>query len=402
LETPQHITEVFTRYLANRHSAEDFRLLQAYFQEEASEETLRNLILAELESDTNQKDTQGVDRIIANADRNIAHALRKRRRSNTLPYTIAASIIAALAAISIYYFAFRDEQYKVFTGDGVYTMASTIAPGTNNATLTLANGKVIDLSTAQNGTIANESGINISKTANGEIVYDIANTGTSHAHNTITTPNGGQYTLRLPDGSKVWLNAASSLRYQTNMSQPQQRVVELNGEAYFEVAHNKAKPFIVKTARQQVEVLGTHFNINSYADEANTITTLAEGSVRVSNDKLQQLLKPGQQSIAGNSEILVQPADMEQALAWKNDEIRFKSENIANILRPVARWYNIEVGYEGKVPSDLITGGLSRKDNLDVFLRVLQVNGIDFKMEKMGSANKLIITGSLQTNTHHQ
>lgn len=312
---------------------------------------------------------------------------RKRRYA----YVIASAILTVLCGIGIYIFGIRNEQVKVYSGDQVYEIAGTIKPGTNRATLTVDDGKVIDLDQLTSGTTALEDGSRITKHADGEISYEpVSNNREKLSYNSIKTPKGGQYTLRLPDGSKVWLNAASSLHYPTSMSQSK-RTVELDGEAYFEVAPDKTRPFVVVTKTQNIEVLGTHFNVSSYPNDANITTTLLEGSVRVSNRHMQKLLKPGQQSIGTDKTIAVHAADMDLALAWKNDQIRFKSESIANILKQAARWYNIDVAYKGFAPTDPITGGISRKDNLDVLLRVLEVNGIHFSIEKDGNQHKLII-----------
>jgi len=196
--------------------------------------------------------------------------------------------------------------------------------------------------------------------------------------------------VRLPDGTRVWLNAASSLHYPTSMSQAR-RVVELTGEAYFEVAHNKAKPFVVVTASQDIEVLGTHFNVNSYQDEINTVTTLIEGSVKVSTEKQQMLLKPGQQSIGTDNRLKVLTADMEQALAWKNGQIRFSNATLEEILKQAARWYNIDIRYNGTLPVVKLTGAISRSDNMDVLLKLLELNEVKFDLSSTGKGYQLII-----------
>ncbi|MCR8562007.1 FecR family protein, partial [Mucilaginibacter sp. BJC16-A38] len=215
--------------------------------------------------------------------------------------------------------------------------AHDIRPGTNKAILTLSNGHKITLNNAANGQLALQSGIQVIKTANGQITYKIKEgSGTSDPvnANNITTPNGGQWQVTLPDGTKVWLNSASSLTYPASFEMQKTRVVQLTGEAYFEVAKDKLHPFIVKTAIQSVQVLGTHFNINSYSEEPTVRTTLAEGSIKVTNlaGEMKQLV-PGKMSVLRNGSLTIADANIEEALAWKNGYFRFNDENIQSIMR---------------------------------------------------------------------
>ena len=265
-----------------------------------------------------------------------------------------------------------------------------VAPGSNKATLTLANGTQINLDATQTGEIAKQGNISIKKAANGQIVYDLSkvdahNGNTAIAYNTITTPNGGQYQVILQDGSKVWLNASSSLKYPTVFDR-HQRVVQLTGEGYFEVMHNALKPFKVNTSHQVVEVLGTHFNINSYANEPAVKTTLLEGSVKVTTDiasgKLSRMLMPGQQAVANTGNIDVNPADVQEAVAWKNGYFVFKNEDMGSIMRKVERWYNVEVVFDGDLKDKRYEGSISRFKNVSELLRKFELTeDIHFKIE---------------------
>ena len=264
--------------------------------------------------------------------------------------------------------------------------------GTDKAILTLSDGRVIDLNKDAVGKIATEAGIEITKSSEGTLVYKALNTkGKSVGFNTITTPIGGQYTIILPDGSKVWLNSGSSLKYPTAFAASGRNVI-LTGEGYFEVAHIEGAkgrvPFSVSVIKnnaqsEKVQVLGTHFNINAYADEPFIKTTLLKGSVSVAlNDSKTTLLKPGQLAKLSNQNIQVQEADTEMAVAWKNGAFVFR-EDLRSAMRKVARWYDVEIVYEGTAPENLMLGGwMSRGTNISEVLNHIQLTGkVHFKLE---------------------
>jgi ferric-dicitrate binding protein FerR (iron transport regulator) len=263
-----------------------------------------------------------------------------------------------------------------------------IAPGYNKAILTLADGSRISLDDAANGLLASQGNTAITKTENGQIVYEKNNIDKSKfmsdrsVINKIQTPKGGKYQIRLPDGSKVWLNSASTLSYPTTFA-GNERKVQLEGEAYFEISPNKSVPFRVQSGNQIVEVLGTHFNINSYDDEDYVKTTLLEGSVRVIlNSKANvvsntKLLKPGEQSLtkSSNSGIRIENADIEKAVAWKNGYFRFRNTPIREIMREIERWYDVELVYEGKMPTDEFTGFISNDVKISAVLKIMEESG---------------------------
>jgi len=264
--------------------------------------------------------------------------------------------------------------------------ANDIAPGTNKAVLTLSTGQKINLSNAVTGQLASQPGIRILKTTSGQIIYKyIPNAGRPEEpkSNNVTTPTGGQWQVILPEGTRVWLNSASSLTYPATLGKQKYRIVQLNGEAYFEVAKDKLHPFIVKTSQQDVEVFGTHFNINSYADEPSVKTTLAEGSVKVSaTGGNTEFLIPGQQATLTGNNLEVGEANMEAVLAWKNGYFRFNDENIQSIMRKLSRWYDIDVRYEGSVSDKGLNGKLSRFKNISQVLKGLEATKtVHFKVE---------------------
>ncbi|WP_222538100.1 FecR family protein [Pedobacter polysacchareus] len=259
-----------------------------------------------------------------------------------------------------------------------------ILPGGNKAVLVLGNGQRISLTDAKNGDVASQSGIHITKTEDGKLVYVVRKEDTnSNLFNTIETPAGGQYQVVLPDGSTVMLNTASSLTFPTSFASKNERRVTLKGEAYFEVARNKNKPFKVITERQEVVVLGTHFNINAYADEDLTLTTLLEGSVQVSKaGKSIKNLVPGEQSALSDHQFTVKTVDLETAVSWQNGRFTFENESVEAVMRQIARWYDIEVIYKGDLSNVKLMGSVSRKKKLSEVLRVLQLSRkVKFKVE---------------------
>lgn len=317
---------------------------------------------------------------------------KKSRLFPLFRWVAAAVILITLGIGSWFYFetSFSDGLNKS-------RYANDIPPGGNDAILTLADGSKISLTDAGNGELLNTRGVSIVKTDNGQLVYTVDPSSTVKENevtfNTITTPRGGQYQVNLPDGTKVWLNAATSLKFPTTFKNLKERKVELNGEAYFEVAKNKQQPFKVLSLMsdfgraQETEVLGTHFNINAYDDEPETKTTLLEGSIRVGlrqniNKKYDVILAPGQQAILSNNNLKTLTVDTEEAIAWKNGNFVFANEGIESIMRKIARWYNVEVVYQGKITDNDFVGTVPRFKNISEALTILELtNTVHFKVE---------------------
>ncbi|WP_316737747.1 FecR family protein [Pedobacter aquatilis] len=311
-------------------------------------------------------------------------------------------IKVAAAAVVLFFIGFVvNLQLKKYsqTHLSVGNKHDVIKPGGNKATLTLADGSKISLTDATNGIIAKQAGISITKTRNGELIYSVTSKNSDnpkYSFNTIETPRGGQYQINLPDGTKVWLNAESSLKYPTTFNTAE-RIVQLKGEAYFEVAKLADKkgvriPFKVNSEigagrNQQVEVLGTHFNINAYANEPNNKTTLLEGSVKVSNLSAlaSNILKPGQQSVIASSSnsVLVKNVDAEDAITWKDGFFSFNDENLQTIMNKISRWYNVDIDYRGAKMDKLFGGRISRFNSVNEVLETLQATGdVHFKIEE--------------------
>lgn len=299
-----------------------------------------------------------------------------------LPRVAAAASVLVIFSVGLYlyYHTTRDEKVQV-------SSLSDIPPGGNKAILTLSDGTKINLNAVANGQIAQQTGIVIRKAADGQLVYEVTNKGSlqgSISFNTISTPYGGQYKVLLPDGTSVWLNAASSLQYPTRFT-GNSRQVTLIGEGYFEVAKDRGKPFTVKTDKQTVKVLGTHFNVNAYGDEEAVVTTLLEGSVQVVPDAAFRplTLKPGQQMLLTDATPTIKSVDTEETIDWKNGDFIFADEDIKSIMRRIARWYDVEVIYQnGTVPDASFTAQVSRNKNVSEVLQVLELTGaVHFRIE---------------------
>lgn len=359
--------ELIKKYLNGTCTAEEKAIIESWYLKESAE----------------LKDVPESEPDYFEMEKNIWNELEKRRTPvlnyKRLWYSVAAAIIIFIT-IAIYFSPVRDNHQLAKNHD-----KNEIIPGQNKATLILADGSKIDLNSAEYGTLAKESGVRIRKTSEGQLVYDIIAQSSSSriAYNTIETPKGGQYQVNLPDGTKVWLNAGSSLKFPTVFSDTE-RVVEMVGEAYFEVASDKKKPFKVHTAHQTVEVLGTHFNVNSYSDESIVKTTLLEGSIKVSSGGQSLLIKPGEQAMFqfANHHLAIQKVDAEEAIAWKNGYFQFNDESIKSIMRKISRWYDIEIEYQNGFVDQGFVGTISKYEDVTKVLKMLELTGtVNFKIQ---------------------
>lgn len=288
---------------------------------------------------------------------------------------VAASI-AVLASIGLYILSIK-------SADPVQLVSSDIAPGHSGATLTLANGRKIQLDNAGNGKLAELNGISIGKDSAGHITYHSNGqlSTTQVQMNTLATGPGETYSLELPDGTKVWLNAASSLTYSTTLNQQKERLVSIQGEAYFKVAKDKRRPFIVRYHHQDVEVLGTQFNVNTY-DGAKLITTLEEGSIKVKSGKASKLIRPGEQLVNDSGRLIISAADLEQTLAWKDGNFVFNGADIRTVMNQLRRWYDIEVEYEEELPDEIFYASISRYKNISQVLAIMKkTKAVDFDIK---------------------
>jgi ferric-dicitrate binding protein FerR (iron transport regulator) len=292
-----------------------------------------------------------------------------------------AAAAAIIVVLSLTYFMFNDHPVKpIVKTKSQQQFKNDVLPGGNKAVLTLANGSQIILDSAGKGTLTQQGNTKIIKLDSGQLSYKSLNEKPDQIlYNTISTPRGGQYQVVLSDGSKVWLNAASSLRFPTSFA-GKEREVMLTGEGYFEVAHNSAKPFKVSVNGAEIEVLGTHFNINAYNDEATIRTTLLEGSVKIGKGSVSKTIRPGEQAQIenhGNSlnpKIMIQAVDVDAAVAWKNGRFIFHGNSIQSVMRQLARWYDIDVSYQGNLTDEEFVGVInrSRYENISEILDMLE------------------------------
>lgn len=386
--TPETFKSLLTGYRLGTLSPEEQQELQALLHDPAYREQLENLFTEDLSAPefpvTAGK--EALDMVFEQVKLETAEA----KIISFRPMRWAAAAVAVLAiGIGGYYLSSMPKSPQGDLMSSAGNKGENILPGGNKAVLTLSDGSRIALDDMANGEIAKESGVKITKTADGRVLYSVRE-GLSHVKpvlNMISTPKGGQYQIALPDGTMVWLNAASSLKYPSSFT-GKDRFVTLIGEAYFEVAKDKKRPFRVKTVQQEVEVLGTHFNINAYDDEEVVKTTLIEGSVRVKlPSNKSAVLKPGEQSSVLN-DIKVNQVDANSAIDWKQGLFWFNDESIYSIMRQFSRWYNIEVEYRGNVSNIRFGGQVSRMKNLSQVLRIMELTkSIQFKVE----GNKIIV-----------
>lgn len=360
---PSRINVLIQKYIDGAASYSEMEELMGWYRE-----------VAYRDADFPGEEQQTGERMLSRLKQSIGDTPKK---SNYKKWFTAAAAILLIVAGSLYYFN-QDMQRG---GDD-------IAPGTNKAYLILGNGKRISLNDALNGSIATEAGVEVSKTADGQIVYKIhaGDTSNSNRLNRIETPRGGQYQVQLPDGTKVWLNAASVLQYPVSFAPTGDRNVELNGEAYFEVAKDAAHPFKVKSTGQMVEVLGTHFNISSYVEEGRTITTLLEGSIKLNQ---HIILKPNERATLLNGQISLARVDAIDAIAWKQGLFVFDGDTLEEVMKKISRWYNVETVFEdASLKSKKFSGRISRSLHLSKVLEKLELVGaVKFEVRM----NKIIV-----------
>ncbi|MEJ2884598.1 FecR family protein [Pedobacter sp. GR22-6] len=292
---------------------------------------------------------------------------------------------AAVLFLCLSYFIYQDllpkTVSKVLSGD----ISMDLKPGTQGAVLTLSNGQKVLLDSLKSGEVTVIQGQK-AKLVNGVLAYESG--AGAPVFNVVSTPNSRQYHLILPDGTKVWLNSASSIRFPTRFVSGERRV-EVSGEAYFEVMKDSRQPFrIITRDKVEVLVLGTHFNLNSYENEAKVSTTLLEGSVRVQHNTDEVTIRPGQQAQVstlnsqGKSSIRTfNDVNLEKAIAWKNGLFNFEGAELQEVMRQLERWYGIEVRYEGLVPKVKFFGEISRNENLSDVLKALEESHIHFRLE---------------------
>lgn len=317
--------------------------------------------------------------------RQAAYESDLKKERVTIPYwrwVAAAACIGAMAT-GVYLLRINTGESSMTAEKSRPAGSGLILPGGDKATLTLGDGSTVVLDSTGNGIIGKQGNTNVVKAGGGQLLYSTGNTTSSTVmYNTLRTPRGGQFSLVLPDGSKVWLNAASSLRFPTAFAGAS-RDVELTGEAYFEIKEDAAKPFRLNVHHMNVDVLGTSFNVMAYDDERTMNTTLLTGAVRVNCGNETAVLKPGQQARSSRKGTIrvVTAADPEDAVAWKSGLFLFNNDDLETVMRNIGRWYDVEVELSQEVAHLTFTGQISRSENVSEVLKMLELtNAVHFKI----------------------
>jgi ferric-dicitrate binding protein FerR (iron transport regulator) len=380
---PTELQSLLNKYLDNELSEDEFaRLWESFASDKLTYEWQ-----AAIESAIRKREAGGFSSMkeastaLSNIKRRITEEeeVPKRNRLRVIMQSTAfraAAAIVVIAGAAVLTFSTMSDRSKEDNVQTTSRAVADIAPGTSTAVLTLADGTRIDLENSANGKIAQEGNVQVIKLSTGEVQYKIIGRAVGEKRvtgsNTMSTPRGGQYQLQLPDGSKVWLNAESSITYPVHFAD-NERKVSITGEAYFEVAKDKTRPFRVLATDTYIEVLGTHFNVNAYQDEGPVRTTLLEGSVKINNS----LMKPGEAYADGK----VFPTDVQQAVAWKNGVFNFNDQNLSQIMLQLARWYDIEVVFPDGVPKKQYGGEIGRDLSLSQVLKGLENSGVHFDLQ---------------------
>lgn len=368
---------LLSRYLSNNCSWEEQQELFTYIDDEAYKDSLFAIM------DVKDRELP-VEHHNVNWPQMYQQIVESGNRKKQVLWMRLSGIAAVLVLCFCAYFLF----YQTSLFRKAENPVTAILPGNNKAILTLADGSQIVLDHATNGVLASQANSAITKIKDGQLLYNAqenmgGNTNEATSYNTVATPRGGQYQVILPDGTRVWLNSASYLRFPTAFK-GKERSVELFGEAYFEVAKNPEKPFKLKVRDMHIEVLGTHFNVMAYEDEPLWKTTLLEGKVKVGKGSRNEMLMPGQQARlnkAGNIQVERVEGAVTEAIAWKNGYFSFSRADLQSIMRQVARWYDVEVVYAGKIPNDEYVGEIRRSADIKETLRILELSHLKFSVE---------------------
>nr|WP_068889144.1 FecR family protein [Pedobacter panaciterrae] len=375
---PEEFISLYEKYISGSCSIEEEQLLLTHKDSfKLREEGGKYLV------DDSEQDEQIGQRVYQRINQTISTPEPKTFRIGSKWWTLAAIILLTLT-VGIILFNYKSG--NVVKREIAANPLNKIKQGSNKAILTLADGSKIVLTGTANGNIANQAGVSITKSKDGELIYTVATKNEKNVppvYNQISTPRGGQYELVLPDGTKVWLNAASSLKYPTYFA-GNERSVQLDGEAYFEVKKNLKMPFKVNSGNATVEVLGTHFNIKAYDDEDVMKTTLLEGAVRLHSKNSIATLKPGQQAVLSNNggNINVKEVKTSEAVAWKDGYFIFKDTNLRDIMNQISRWYDVDIEYQCDTKDKSFGGIYSKNKDINELLKGLELTKlVHFKIE---------------------
>jgi transmembrane sensor len=389
------VADLIQKYLDDSITPDDFSRLYELINNEYDPEALESVLKRSFSDPSFSDGSRDYD--LKEVFASLQARIREREAGKVLPLpapviplhrrrwiAVAAAVILLLGVGT--YIRMRHE-VKPNMAPANASKKQDVPPGHDGAILTLADGRQIVLDSVQNGSLAMQGTTRITKLNNGQLNYSsLTGKPSEILYNTLTTPRARKATVILADGTQVWLNAASSIKYPTVFSGKERRV-EIAGEAYFEIKKNAGMPFFVKRAGsdETIQVLGTRFNVNAYDDEDAMKTTLLEGSVKVIRGRSSSVLSPGQQAILGNRNDdgirVVDDANIDEVMAWKNGRFQFSNMDLKTIMRQLTRWYDVDVVFEGKVP-DIRVGGFIHKDvNLSIVMEFLGENGVHYKID---------------------
>ena len=375
----ERIYYLLNRYVEDSASTEELEELNLLLNDKSYEEAAKDHLLSLLRA-TVPMAVHSEERLQA-----VLRVMRGERQVMIRNYWWAVAAIFIGAAVSLWVVTRKTPSSSMVAGRQF--LQHDRAPGGNVAVLTLADGKSITLDSVHNGVLAEQGNASVTKAGDGMLAYrQVKGQTTPAVYNKLTTPRGGQYRLLLPDGSQVWLNAASSVSYPTAFTE-KVRSVTVTGEVYFEIAPNAAMPFVVRVdapqGQREIRVLGTHFNVKAYSDEDMVTTTLLEGSVQLVNAGAGTILKPGEQGQwrPDGSMHVDAHANVDEAVAWKNGMFHFEQADLPEIMRQIARWYDVDVVFRGKVPAARFDGEIPRSSNLTEVFKILQLSNVRFTVE---------------------
>lgn len=372
--TKEEYTFLYEKYISGNCTEEERKRFEAYSDDFSLDD-------AEWDTDTLGNESEMADKMYA---RLYDDTRRKSFSGISLLYKISAAAVLFVILSSGLYIYLNNRSTPV-AGTENLSLKGDVAPGGKKAVLNLQNGSTMVLDQSTNGVVSIQGNIVITGSMSGKVIYDsysvLDNQSNKQDYNSINIPRGGEYQLRLPDGTRVWLNSESSLKFPAVFS-GRDRKVELTGEAYFEVAKNELVPFKVYANGTEIEVLGTEFNVNAYR-KGRVTTSLLGGSVRLKAGGQESLLKPGQQAVTLTSgSISINNANVKDAIAWKNGYFVYQDDNIYKIMADAARWYDVEVEYRGDMRGKGFYGNVARYDNISELLKNIELTGsVRFKIE---------------------
>lgn len=380
----QELIQIFQKYLDGNATPEEQRFVEAWYESFGKDAGITD---SYTEEQLGQMEARMEYELKKRMEASRPRPLWKSLHRLVTPSRVAAAVFLILSLAGAWYIMSNQGSKETMTDESTLH-AIDLPPGSDQGILTLTDGSQIVLGSVATGMLARQGNTLIQKIEDGLVAYTGEDASLEPGLNTLTVPSGGKYSLVLPDGSRVWLNAESSITFPTAFS-GRKRSVKISGEVYFDVAKDPARPFIVQVGNnRQIRVLGTQFNVNAYSDEEEITTTLLEGSVEIlpgGNAGLAVRLKPGEQAaFSETGQISVRHGvNTDEIVAWKNGMFHFEKADIQSVMRQISRWYNVEVVYEGPLPNRSFSGKIDRQSNASEALDILRFTGLNFRIDAL-------------------